>query len=91
MARADHRLRFTLNLSPLRLGVVLSRRWPAWLFSAPVPAPAAPPPEAAAPAVPPSMPTTPGVAMAENIKRVVERAKRAGMTAEDTFTLFGEE
>jgi|688.fasta_scaffold00012_169 hypothetical protein len=55
------------------------------------PAPAAPPPEAAAPAVPPSMPTTPGVAMAENIKRVVERAKRAGMTAEDTFTLFGEE
>ena len=48
----------------------------------------APPPEAAAP---PSMPTTPGVAMAENIKRVVERAKRAGMTAEDTFTLFGEE
>lgn len=55
------------------------------------PAPAAPPPEAAAPAVPPSMPTTPGVAMAENIKRVIERAKKAGMTAEDTFTLFGEE
>ncbi len=55
------------------------------------PAPAAPPPEAAAPAVPPSMPTSPGVAMAENIKRVIERAKKAGMTAEDTFTLFGEE
>ena len=34
---------------------------------------------------------TPGVAMAENIKRVIERAKQAGMTAEDTFTLFGRE
>lgn len=29
--------------------------------------------------------------MAENIKRVIERAKKAGMQAEDTFTLFGEE
>ena len=60
------------------------------------PAPAAPPPEAAAPApeapaVPPSMPMSPGVAMEENIKRVIERAKAAGMTAEDTFTLFGKE
>lgn len=55
----------------------------------PAPAPAAP--AAAAPAVPPSLPVSPGVAMAENIKRVVERAKRAGMTAEDTFTLFGKE
>lgn len=57
--------------------------------------PAAPPAEpapAAAPAeVPPSMPTTPGVAMAENLKRVIERAKSAGMTAEDKFELFGEE
>jgi len=59
--------------------------------------PAAPPsPEAAAPApeapaAPPSMPMSPGVAMAENIKRVIEKAKAAGMTAEDTFTLFGEE
>lgn len=55
----------------------------------PAPAAAAPAPEPAA--VPPSMPMSPGVAMAENIKRVIERAKKAGMTAEDTFTLFGEE
>jgi len=48
-------------------------------------------PAAAAPAPAPSMPMTPGVAMAENIKRVIERAKQAGMTAEDTFTLFGRE
>lgn len=54
--------------------------------------PAAPPAEPAAPpAAPPSMPTTPGVAMAENIKRVIEKAKAAGMTAEDQFTLFGKE
>jgi hypothetical protein len=49
--------------------------------------PAAP----AAPAAAPSMPMSPGVAMEENIKRVIEKAKSAGMTAEDTFTLFGEE
>jgi len=59
------------------------------------PAPEAPapeaPPAAPAPEAPPSMPMTPGVAMAENIKRVIEKAKTAGMTAEDTFTLFGEE
>jgi hypothetical protein len=58
------------------------------------PAPEAPAPEAPAPeapAAPPAMPMTPGVAMQENIKRVIEKAKKAGMTAEDTFTLFGEE
>ena len=58
------------------------------------PAPEAPSPEAPAapaPEAPPSMPMTPGVAMAENIKRVIEKAKSAGMTAEDTFTLFGKE
>lgn len=58
------------------------------------PAPAAATPEEpapAAPAAPPSMPMTPGVAMAENIKRVIEKAKSAGMKAEDTFTVFGEE
>lgn len=55
------------------------------------PAAAAPAPAAPAPEVPPSMPMSPGVAMAENIKRVIERAKKAGMQAEDTFTLFGEE
>jgi hypothetical protein len=54
-------------------------------------APAPTDPAAAAPAPAPSMPMTPGVAMAENIKRVIERAKQAGMTAEDTFTLFGRE
>jgi len=54
-----------------------------------VPAPAAEP--APTPAAPPSMPMTPGVAMAENLKRVIEKAKSAGMTAEDTFTLFGKE
>jgi hypothetical protein len=37
------------------------------------------------------MPMTPGVAMAENLKRVIERAKKAGMQAEDTFSIFGEE
>lgn len=60
--------------------------------AAPAAPPAAPPAEPAAPpAAPPSMPTTPGVAMAENIKRVIEKAKAAGMTAEDQFTLFGKE
>lgn len=51
------------------------------------------PSEPAAPqaTVPPSMPVSPGVAMEENIKRVIEKAKKAGMTAEDKFTLFGEE
>jgi len=59
----------------------------------PAPAPAAgPAPVAApAPAAPPSMPMSPGVAMEENLKRVIERAKQAGMKAEDTFTLFGKE
>jgi len=55
------------------------------------PAAAAPAPAAAPAEVPPSMPTTPGVAMAENLKRVIEKAKSAGMTAEDKFELFGEE
>jgi hypothetical protein len=52
--------------------------------AAPAPVPAAEP--AAAPA-----PAAPGIAMAENIRNVIERAKQAGMTAEDTFTLFGQE
>jgi hypothetical protein len=55
--------------------------------AAPAPAPV-PAPE---PAVPPMMPMSPGVAMSENLKRVIEKAKSAGMTAEDKFTLFGEE
>ena len=56
------------------------------------PAAEAPPAEPApAPAPAPSMPMAPAAPMAENLKRVVERAKRAGMTAEDSFTLFGEE
>jgi len=59
--------------------------------AAAAPAPTDPAAAAPAPAAPPSMPVTPGVAMAENIKRVIERAKQAGMTAEDTFTLFGRE
>ncbi len=54
-------------------------------------APAEPAPAASPAEVPPSMPTTPGVAMAENLKRVIEKAKSAGMTAEDKFELFGEE
>lgn len=59
---------------------------------APEPAPEMQPPAPApAPAVPPSMPTTPGVAMAENLKKVIEKAKKAGMKAEDKFSLFGEE
>jgi hypothetical protein len=57
----------------------------------PEPAPAAPAPAPDAAAAPPSMPMSPGVAMAENIKRVIEKAKAAGMTAEDKFTLFGKE
>jgi hypothetical protein len=57
----------------------------------PAPAPAAPAEPAPAPAAPPSMPMTPGVAMSENLKRVIERAKKAGMQAEDTFNIFGEE
>jgi len=74
-----------------------SEETPAEPPAEPAAEPAAPPPEAApapapeAPAAPPSMPVSPGVAMAENIKRVIEKAKAAGMTAEDTFTLFGEE
>ena len=59
--------------------------------AAPAPAPDAAAPAPEAPAVPPTMPMTPGVAMQENIKRVIEKAKAAGMTQEDTFTLFGEE
>lgn len=54
----------------------------------------APPADAAAmapPAAPPSMPMSPGVAMQENLKRVIAKAKSAGMQAEDTFTLFGRE
>ena len=54
-------------------------------------APAAPEPAAAAAAPAPSLPMSPGVAMEDNIKRVIERAKKAGMTAEDTFTLGGRE
>jgi hypothetical protein len=66
---------------------------PAAAEPAVAPEPAAPAPPAAAPAapVPPSMPMSPGVAMSENIKRVIKKAKSAGMKAEDTFTLFGEE
>jgi hypothetical protein len=52
----------------------------------PAPAPA----PAAVPAATPEIPMPTGAPMAENLKRVVERAKRAGMTAEDTFTIFGE-
>lgn len=58
---------------------------PAPETSAPAPAPEV------QPAVPPSIPASPGVAMAENLKRVIERAKKAGMTAEDRFSLFGKE
>lgn len=59
----------------------------------PVPEPApTTEPQAVEPApAAPGMPMPQAAPMAENIKRVVERAKRAGMTAEDTFTLFGEE
>lgn len=64
---------------------------PAPAPAEPAPAPAEPAPAAPAPAAPPAMPMTPGVAMEENVKRVIERAKQAGMTAEDTFTIFGEE
>lgn len=59
---------------------------------APEPAPEMQPPAPApTPAVPPSMPTTPGVAMTETLKKVIEKAKKAGMKAEDKFSLFGEE
>jgi hypothetical protein len=54
------------------------------------PAPAPAPAPAAVPAATPEIPMPTGAPMAENLKRVVERAKRAGMTAEDTFTIFGE-
>ncbi len=61
----------------------------------PAPEPAAPAPEAPTmpqePAAAPAMPMTPGVAMAENLKRVIEKARRAGMQLEDTFTIFGKE
>lgn len=55
------------------------------------PAEPAMPPAAPAPAAAPAMPMTPGVAMAENLKRVIEKARRAGMQLEDTFTIFGKE
>ncbi len=55
---------------------------------APEPAAAAPEP---APQAAPSLPMSPGVAMSESLKKVIEKAKKAGMTAEDKFTLFGEE
>ncbi len=63
---------------------------------APQPEPAAEPAAEPAPqpepaAAPPSMAMSPGVAMEGSIKRVIERAKKAGMTAEDKFELFGEE
>ena len=64
----------------------------------PAPTEAPPAPEAPAtaevppaPAVPPSIPASPGVAMAENLKKVIKKAKQAGMTAEDKFSLFGKE
>ena len=57
---------------------------------APAPEPVAAAPEPA-PQAAPSLPMSPGVAMSENLKKVIEKAKQAGMTAEDKFTLFGEE
>lgn len=57
--------------------------------AAPVSPPAAAP--APTPEAPPSMPVSPGVAMAENLKKVINKAKKAGMKAEDKFSLFGKE
>ena len=53
----------------------------------------APTPE---PAMAPAAPTAPvaaepAPAMAENLKRVIEKARKAGMQLEDTFTIFGKE
>lgn len=58
---------------------------------APAPEPAAAPAPMPAPAAPPAMPMSPGVAMESKIKTAIERAKKAGMKAEDTFNLFGKE
>ena len=58
---------------------------PAEPAAEPAPAPAEPAPAPAAPA----MPMTPGVAMAENLKRMIDKARKAGMQLEDTFTVFG--
>jgi len=56
---------------------------------APAPEPVMQPQEQ--PPVPPSMPVSPGVAMAENLKKVIQKATKAGMKAEDKFNLFGQE
>lgn len=64
---------------------------PAEPAPAPEPAAALPAPAPAPAPVDPMAAPAPAAPMAENIKRVIEKAKAAGMTAEDTFTLFGEE
>ncbi len=55
---------------------------------APAPEPAAAPAPDPAAAVPPSLPMTPGVAMAENLKRLIEKARLAGATP-STIINFG--
>lgn len=52
-------------------------------------APAAEQPAPAAPPAAPSLPMSPGVAMESNLRKVIEKAAKAGMKADHTFEVAG--